>query len=82
MAGKKVYKAIVEAVEEGRLKEPFSEDNFRNACPGFGDGTYYAYLYKHRSGNPSGNEEFFKLVSARTFKLIRPIKKNQFPKNS
>lgn len=80
MAGKKVYKAIVDAVEKGALKEPFSEDDFRKACPGFGDGTYYVYLYKHRAGNPGGYDEFFKLVSARTFKLIRPVKREQFPK--
>ncbi|MFC1548546.1 hypothetical protein ACFL5E_01150 [Candidatus Omnitrophota bacterium] len=80
MAGKKVYRAIVEVVEKGALKEPFTEDQFREACPGFGDGTYYAYLYKHRSGNPGGNDEFFKQVSSRTFKLLRPIKKTQLPK--
>jgi hypothetical protein len=79
MAGKKVYKTIVEAVERGRLKEPFTEDDLRKACPGFGDGTYYAYLYKHRANNPGGHEEFFRRVSPRTFKLVRPVKRSQFP---
>ena len=80
MAGKKVYKAIVEAVEDGRLKEPFDEYAFRKACPGFGEGTYYCYLYKHRVNNPGGYVEFFRLLPPGRFKLIKPIKKAQFPK--
>ena len=80
MAGKKVYKAIIEAVEKGRLKEPFNEDDLREACPGFGNGTYYSYLYKHRAGNPGGHEEFFRQVSPRAFKLARPVERAQFPK--
>jgi len=29
-------KSIVQAVRQGRLKEPFTKRDFRNACPGGG----------------------------------------------
>lgn len=70
----KVYQAIVLAVKEGRLKEPFSKEDFRRACPGFGEGTYKAFLYKHRSGNPWGASELFEEVSPGKFRLLRPFK--------
>jgi hypothetical protein len=52
MAGHRIYLAIINAIEKGRLKEPFTKDDFRRACPGFGEGTYNAFLHKHRAGNP------------------------------
>lgn len=70
----KVYKIIVKAVREGKLKEPITEDGFRNACPGLGEGTYNAFLDKHRVGNPGGNSELFIRVAPGKFKLVRPIK--------
>ena len=70
----KVYRAIVKAVKEGRLEEPFTNDDFRNSCPGFGGGTYNAFLWKHRVGNPSGNTELFELVEKGKFRLLRPFK--------
>jgi len=33
-----VYTSIVQAVRQGRLKEPFTKRDFRNACPGWGGG--------------------------------------------
>jgi len=56
----KVYSAIVAAVRSGQLHEPFSRIEFRDACPGLGDGTYNAFLDKHSEGNPGGNSELFK----------------------
>ena len=44
-----VYEAIVGAVKTGSLREPFSKDDFRAACPGFGGRTYNASLWKHRA---------------------------------
>ena len=70
----KVYFAIVKAIKEGRLKEPFSNNDFRNACPGFGEGTYNAFLWKHREGNFQHENELFELLEPNTFRLIRPIK--------
>lgn len=70
----KVYQAIVLAIKEGRLKEPFTKEDFRRACPGFGYGTYNAFLWKHRKGNPGGASELFKEVSPGKFRLLRPFK--------
>lgn len=74
MADHKVYKAIVQAVKNGRLKEPFSQEDFRRACPGFGEGTYHAFLHKHRKDNPGGASELFELTSPGKFRLIRPLR--------
>lgn len=35
MASHKVYRAIVDAVRTGVLKEPFTRKDFRRSCPGF-----------------------------------------------
>ena len=74
MARNSVYKAIVKAVTDGRLKEPFSSYDFRQSCPQFKEGTYNAFLWKHRRGNPGGYSELLDLVGRNSFKLIRPIK--------
>lgn len=74
MARHKVYSSIISAVKSGTLKEPFSKDDFKNACPNLGEGTYNAFLDKHRMGNPGGNSELFEKVSPGKFKLIRPLK--------
>jgi hypothetical protein len=74
MARQKVYSAIVNAVKADRLVEPFGRKEFRSACPGLGDGTYQAFLDKHRRGNPGGNSELFEKVAPGKFRLIRPVK--------
>ena len=74
MAQHKVYSAIVKAIKKRKLKEPFGSKEFRIACPGFADGTYNAFLYKHRKGNPGGNSELFKKVASGKFRVIRPFK--------
>jgi hypothetical protein len=74
MAKHAVYSAIVKAVKNGQLKEPFRKKEFRSACPGFGEGTYSAFLYKHRKGNPGGNSELFELVSKGRFRVLRPFR--------
>jgi hypothetical protein len=70
----KVYSAIVVAIKSGRLVEPFSKEDFRIACPGFGHGTYNAFLDKHSEGNPGGKSELFKRESAGRFKCLRPFR--------
>jgi hypothetical protein len=70
----KVYASVVKAVKAGRMIEPFSRSDFRIACPGLGDGTYNAFLSKHREGNPGGNSELFRAVRSGLFELIKPIK--------
>ena len=74
MADHRVYRAIVSAVRSGQLVEPFSNGDFRRVCPGFGEGTYRAFLHKHRLGNPGGNSELFKLVCPGKFRLLRPLR--------
>jgi hypothetical protein len=69
----KVYAAIVIAVKHRRLREPFSKQGFRAACPGLGNGTYNAFLDKHAVGNPGGNSELFVRVSPGKFECIRPF---------
>jgi hypothetical protein len=70
----KVYMSIVEAVRDGRLKEPFSTEDFRTACPGFAPDTYGVFLPKHRRGNPGGNSELFECVRRGTFRCLRPFR--------
>ncbi len=74
MARHKVYTSIVEAVAAGRLDEPFTTQGFRDACGGFGKGTYNAFLHKHTRGNPGGNSELFEKVGKGKFRLLRPLK--------
>jgi hypothetical protein len=74
MANHKVYSAIVLTFKSGQLKEPFGQNDFRRACPGFGKGTYQAFLYKHRKGNPGGASELFEIVSPGRFRLLRPFR--------
>lgn len=69
-----VYAAIVKAIETGRLAEPFTTRDFEESCPGFGSGTYNAFLYKHRLGNPGGNSELFRRVGPGQFECLRPLK--------
>ena len=67
-----VYESIVAAVKNGRLTEPFSKEQFRAACPSLGEGTYNAFLWKHRRGNGS-TSELFDLVSPGRFKCLHPF---------
>jgi len=68
----KVYTAIIAAITKGRLAEPFTVEDFRKSCPGFGEGTYKAFLYKHRKDNRGGNSELFILVAPGRFKYPLP----------
>jgi hypothetical protein len=72
--GHKVYKSIITAIKKGKLAEPFSKKDFEIFCPGFGKGTYNAFLYKHAQGNPGGNTELFEKVSPGKFRCLRPFK--------
>jgi hypothetical protein len=70
-----VYRAIIRAVKNGSLIEPFSIKDFRAKCPGLGEGTYKAFLYKHKIGNVNTSELFI-MNSQGMFSLIRPFKYN------
>jgi len=66
----RVVSTIDAALDRGRLKQPFSSEDFRRACPGFGGGTYQAFLWKHRRGN-GHTTELFELVAPNQFKRIQ-----------
>ena len=72
MAGpSSVVAAVDRAIGRGCLNEPFSNEEFEKTCPGFGAGTYNAFLWKHRKGNPSRQKEYFELVGKNLFRRIR-----------
>ena len=66
-----IVEKIDGAISAGTLCEPFSNNDFRTACAGFGEGTYNAFLWKHSRGNPGGNTEFFIQVGKNLFRRIR-----------
>lgn len=70
----KVYASIIRAIRNGKLLEPFSTHDFKRACPGFGKGTYRAFLHKHSNKNPGGYTVLFRRVRPGRFKCIRPFK--------
>lgn len=74
MSSHRVYTCIVIAVKNGNLKEPFTKNDFRSACPNFAHGTYNVFLKKHRAGNPGGDTELFEEISPGKFELVRPFK--------
>ena len=67
----RIIKSIDAALTGGSLIEPFSNEDFHQACPGFGKGTYNAFLWKHSRGNPGGQSELFVKVGANRFKRLR-----------
>jgi hypothetical protein len=67
-----VYSALVDAVAKGTLTEPFSAADFRHACPGFGEGTYRAFLWKH-SGSGKNDTRLLEKVAPGKFRLSRPL---------
>ncbi len=68
-----VYRAIAKQVRAGNLKEPFSSEDFQRACPGFGHGTYKAFLWKHAKGNGK-TSELFEKVAPGLFRCIKPFR--------
>jgi hypothetical protein len=68
-----IYTSIVRAVQENRLREPFTILDFRNQCGGFAHNTYSTFLAKHRVGNPGGCSEMFVQVSSGKYMLKRPF---------
>jgi len=61
---------IREAVSDGRLPSAFSAEDVEHACPGWGHGTYNAYLWKHAEGNPGRYPEYFRKVGPNSFELL------------
>ena len=74
MSNHMVYSAIVNAVRDGILQEPFSRYDLKSACKSLKKSTCNTFPSKHRKGNPGGNSELFEMVSKGKFKLIRPFR--------
>jgi hypothetical protein len=70
----KVYESIVTAIKSGKMAEPFTRQDFEMSCPGFGNGTYNAFLYKHVRGNNISNSKLFERVAPGKFRCLRPFK--------
>lgn len=70
----RVYTAIIKAIKDRRMTEPFSTKDFELCCPGFEKGTYNAFLYKHTKNNPGGNSELFVKIAPGRFQCLRPFK--------
>jgi hypothetical protein len=49
MSRHEIYNAILGAVGEGRLKEPFTSSEFKFACSGFAERTYYNFYQNTES---------------------------------
>jgi hypothetical protein len=72
----KVYRALVEAVTSGKLQEPFGQAEFRRVCPGFAEGTYRAFLWKHSGGGSdtaNANSQLLERTAPGKFRLMRPF---------
>lgn len=70
----RVYTAIIKAIKNGQMTESFSVRDFEMCCPGFGKGTYNAFLYKHTKNNQGGNSKLFEKIATGRFRCLRPFK--------
>lgn len=74
-SGQEVYRRLVEAITSGSLTEPFSAADFQRACPGFSQGTYRAFVWKHSGGgNTPTDSVLLQRVSPGRFTLLRPLR--------
>ena len=59
MGGKSEFaEDVKEAVASGKLEQPFRAGNVRIACPGWADGTYNTFLWKHCKAKPPFRKYF------------------------
>jgi hypothetical protein len=73
----RVYRALVEAVTGGKLQEPFGQAEFRRVCPGFAEGTYRAFLWKHSGGGSDPTESrLLERTAPGRFRLTRPFRQD------
>ena len=68
-----VYRAIVDAIDDGRLKEPFRSRDIIEACPNLDPLTCGNFLSKHAECNGKTSELFVR-VSRGLYTLKRPRK--------
>jgi len=71
---KKVYCCIKNAIENGKLREPFNLDDVRSICKNkFEESTYSTFLNKHKVGNKETTELFNKDEENKTYTLLKPF---------
>ncbi len=66
----KIIKEIRDAITDGKIRNPFTKEEWKRACPGWADATYNVFLLKHRVCNPGGYTEYFEQLPNRLWKLI------------
>jgi len=66
----RVVASLRQRAADGTLPRRFTKKDFERVCPGLGHGTYNAFLWKHRQGNPGGYRPYFRLVGPGLFELI------------
>lgn len=57
------------AISKGRLKEPFTAKDVNKAIPRVSLLTAFAFLPKHREGNPFGNKAYFDRIDVGIYRL-------------
>lgn len=62
---------VFEALEKGKLKEPFDAEDIKKSCPGFAEETYKNTLVHHRKGNPINQPEYFERLDSGKYCLIK-----------
>jgi len=62
---------IREAVEKGKLVEPFGKKDLEEVFSDWPKGTCQAYLWKHYAGNRGRYREYFEKVAPGKFRLKR-----------
>ena len=72
MTREEVYRLLVDAVNSGKLQEPFTTLEFRKACPGLSVGTYRAFVWRHSRQERTTNVLLEHIGSGR-FRLVRPL---------
>lgn len=66
---------IYDAVQQGRLKEPFGAADVKRACPGWAESTYKVSLAKHAVGN-GATTELFERVSTGLYRTLPRLHSN------
>jgi len=68
---KSLVECIIEAVEVGKLKEPFDSEDVMKVCPGFAKSTYKSTLVHHRKGNPIKLTELFERNDSGKYTIMK-----------
>ena len=61
---------IDNALNSGKLKEPFHGKDIRAVCPGFAPTTYTTFLPKHAMGNPDNYKVHFERVRCGLYRRV------------